>query len=165
MQIDWQTVADEVGITNGHAARMRFSRFKQQMEGNYPTRRHPRESEGANAGVEGEAKPKTKRAATKASGNDGPAEKKQKRKKKGKREDPDTEEDNDAEMGCGHAAFEESELGIKAESEGEGAMQETRYPFVKTEPLEHEGAWMGIPETSAGFEAECYEGFVKLEAD
>ena len=38
-QIDWNLVASELGITNGHAARMRFSRFKQTMEGVQPTRR------------------------------------------------------------------------------------------------------------------------------
>ena len=38
-QIDWNLIASELGITNGHAARMRFSRFKQQMEGLQPTRR------------------------------------------------------------------------------------------------------------------------------
>ena len=32
-------VSDELGITNGHAARMRFSRFKQHMEGVPPTPR------------------------------------------------------------------------------------------------------------------------------
>jgi hypothetical protein len=32
-------VSSELGITNGHAARMRYSRFKQQMEGNTPVRR------------------------------------------------------------------------------------------------------------------------------
>ena len=31
--IDWNLVADSLDITNGHAARMRFSRFKQHMEG------------------------------------------------------------------------------------------------------------------------------------
>ncbi|KAL6720268.1 hypothetical protein ACLMJK_002189 [Lecanora helva] len=31
--IDWQEVANEIGITNGHAARMRYSRLKAQMEG------------------------------------------------------------------------------------------------------------------------------------
>ena len=31
--IDWNLVADGLDITNGHAARMRFSRFKQHMEG------------------------------------------------------------------------------------------------------------------------------------
>ncbi|KAL8921995.1 MAG: hypothetical protein Q9208_005449 [Pyrenodesmia sp. 3 TL-2023] len=30
--IDWNAVADELRITNGHAARMRYSRFKKQME-------------------------------------------------------------------------------------------------------------------------------------
>ena len=32
-QIDWNLVASQLEISNGHAARMRFSRFKQQMEG------------------------------------------------------------------------------------------------------------------------------------
>ena len=31
--IDWNVVADGLGITNGHAARMRYSRFKQHIEG------------------------------------------------------------------------------------------------------------------------------------
>jgi hypothetical protein len=31
--IDWSQVAASLGITNGHAARMRYTRFKQQMEG------------------------------------------------------------------------------------------------------------------------------------
>lgn len=31
-QIDWNLVATELDISNGHAARMRYSRFKQQME-------------------------------------------------------------------------------------------------------------------------------------
>ena len=37
-------VADSLDITNGHAARMRFSRFKQQMEGIPTTPRKPRPS-------------------------------------------------------------------------------------------------------------------------
>ncbi|KAI9765384.1 MAG: hypothetical protein M1835_007420 [Candelina submexicana] len=37
--IDWQTVATALEITNGHAARMRFSRFKQAMEGVAPAPR------------------------------------------------------------------------------------------------------------------------------
>ncbi|KAM0805327.1 hypothetical protein BDR22DRAFT_942918, partial [Usnea florida] len=37
--IDWQQVADQLDITNGHAARMRYSRFKQQMEGVAPVQR------------------------------------------------------------------------------------------------------------------------------
>ena len=35
-------VASQLGITNGHAARMRFSRFKQHMEGVPTTPRKPR---------------------------------------------------------------------------------------------------------------------------
>lgn len=31
--VDWSQVATSLDITNGHAARMRFTRFKQQMEG------------------------------------------------------------------------------------------------------------------------------------
>ena len=41
-QIDWQQVADQLDITNGHAARMRYSRFKQQMEGVPPAARKAR---------------------------------------------------------------------------------------------------------------------------
>ena len=41
-QIDWQLVADQLDITNGHAARMRYSRFKQQMEGVGPSPRKAR---------------------------------------------------------------------------------------------------------------------------
>lgn len=37
-------MASELDITNGHAARMRFSRFKQQMEGVVPQQRKPRET-------------------------------------------------------------------------------------------------------------------------
>lgn len=40
--IDWNLVADGLGITNGHAARMRFSRFKQHMEGIPTQPRNPR---------------------------------------------------------------------------------------------------------------------------
>lgn len=35
-------MASNLDITNGHAARMRFSRFRQQMEGIQPPRRKPR---------------------------------------------------------------------------------------------------------------------------
>lgn len=41
-QVDWNHVAGNLSITNGHAARMRFSRFKQQMEGIPPTPRKAR---------------------------------------------------------------------------------------------------------------------------
>ncbi|KAL8934514.1 MAG: hypothetical protein Q9216_005872 [Gyalolechia sp. 2 TL-2023] len=44
VQIDWEAVANELQITNGHAARMRYSRFKQQMEGTISTTRKPRVS-------------------------------------------------------------------------------------------------------------------------
>ncbi|KAI9828887.1 MAG: hypothetical protein M1819_006502 [Sarea resinae] len=37
--IDWNLVASQLEITNGHAARMRFSRFKQHMEGVNPNPR------------------------------------------------------------------------------------------------------------------------------
>lgn len=41
-QVDWNVVATELEITNGHAARMRYSRFKSQMEGTTPTTRKPK---------------------------------------------------------------------------------------------------------------------------
>lgn len=31
--VEWNLIAEATGITNGHAARMRYSRFKKQMEG------------------------------------------------------------------------------------------------------------------------------------
>jgi hypothetical protein len=40
--IDWNLVAEGLDITNGHAARMRFSRFKQHMEGIPTQPRNPR---------------------------------------------------------------------------------------------------------------------------
>ncbi|KAI9763016.1 MAG: hypothetical protein M4579_000079 [Chaenotheca gracillima] len=44
--IDWSVVASQLEITNGHAARMRFSRFKQHMEGVTPC---PRRRNGSTA--------------------------------------------------------------------------------------------------------------------
>jgi hypothetical protein len=52
-QIDWQEVANQLDITNGHAARMRYSRFKAQMEGTPSQTRKPR--------VTGPRQKKTKR--------------------------------------------------------------------------------------------------------
>ncbi|PGH17707.1 hypothetical protein AJ80_04715 [Polytolypa hystricis UAMH7299] len=40
--IDWSLVASQLEITNGHAARMRFSRFRQHMEGTSTTPRTQR---------------------------------------------------------------------------------------------------------------------------
>ncbi|KAE8152425.1 hypothetical protein BDV25DRAFT_137874 [Aspergillus avenaceus] len=40
--IDWSAVAAQLEISNGHAARMRYSRFRQQMEGTTSTPRGPR---------------------------------------------------------------------------------------------------------------------------
>ncbi|KAL1864826.1 hypothetical protein Plec18167_009620 [Paecilomyces lecythidis] len=41
-QIDWNLVASQLEISNGHAARMRYSRFKQHMEGVPTNPRNPR---------------------------------------------------------------------------------------------------------------------------
>ncbi|PKY04732.1 hypothetical protein P168DRAFT_317782 [Aspergillus campestris IBT 28561] len=40
--IDWSLVASQLEISNGHAARMRYARFKQQMEGTVPGSRAAR---------------------------------------------------------------------------------------------------------------------------
>ncbi len=40
--INWQEVADNIGIKNGHAARMRWSRFKQHAEGTPPQPKTPK---------------------------------------------------------------------------------------------------------------------------
>ncbi|OBT82982.1 hypothetical protein VE02_08512 [Pseudogymnoascus sp. 03VT05] len=54
--VDWNLVAADMEITNGHAARMRFARFKNQMEGTVPKARAPRDKSRA---------PKAKRIKTK----------------------------------------------------------------------------------------------------
>ena len=60
LKIDWNDVAENLDITNGHAARMRYSRFKQQMEGIQPPPRKPR-SGGINKTLKQEKrKPKSK---------------------------------------------------------------------------------------------------------
>ncbi|KAF7506606.1 hypothetical protein GJ744_011643 [Endocarpon pusillum] len=56
--IDWNLVAGTLEITNGHAARMRYSRFKQHMEGAVTQPRAPRASkkegkEGKEVGKKG----------------------------------------------------------------------------------------------------------------
>ncbi|KAK8247772.1 hypothetical protein HDK77DRAFT_490875 [Phyllosticta capitalensis] len=40
--IDWKAVAEECKISNGHAARMRFHRYKQTAENLQPSKRGPR---------------------------------------------------------------------------------------------------------------------------
>lgn len=51
--IDWNLVAGSLEITNGHAARMRYSRFKQHMEGATTQSRAPRASKKEKEGKEG----------------------------------------------------------------------------------------------------------------
>jgi len=56
LKVDWNQVAQDMEITNGHAARMRYARFKNQMEGTVPKSRPPRDKSSP---------PKPKRAKTK----------------------------------------------------------------------------------------------------
>ncbi len=51
-------MAGNLDITNGHAARMRFSRFKQQMEGIQPPPRKPRTPAGHPKTAKEKTKPK-----------------------------------------------------------------------------------------------------------
>lgn len=51
--IDWNLVAGSLEITNGHAARMRYSRFKQHMEGATTQPRAPRAGKKEKEGKEG----------------------------------------------------------------------------------------------------------------
>ncbi len=51
--IDWSLVAGSLEITNGHAARMRYSRFKQHMEGATTQPRSPRAGKKEKEGKEG----------------------------------------------------------------------------------------------------------------
>jgi hypothetical protein len=53
-------VAGNLEITNGHAARMRFSRFKQQMEGIQPPPRKPRTGVAYKKPAKEKPKPKSK---------------------------------------------------------------------------------------------------------
>ncbi|KAF7588790.1 hypothetical protein BBP40_005221 [Aspergillus hancockii] len=46
--IDWSLVASQLEISNGHAARMRYSRFRQQMEGTTSTPRSSRPKKTSN---------------------------------------------------------------------------------------------------------------------
>ena len=67
-QIDWNKVAHDPilsqEITNGHAARMRYSRFKKQMEGTAPVRRLQRNNNGGPCSA-----PKKSKVEKKASGS------------------------------------------------------------------------------------------------
>lgn len=51
--IDWNLVAGSLEITNGHAARMRYSRFKQHMEGATTQTRAPKSGKKEKEGKEG----------------------------------------------------------------------------------------------------------------
>ncbi|KAJ5761036.1 hypothetical protein N7520_008192 [Penicillium odoratum] len=58
--VDWNHVASEIGISNGHAARMRFSRFRNQMEGTTGAqrrKRNPKKGEDGGKGEKGDPKP------------------------------------------------------------------------------------------------------------
>lgn len=52
--IDWTRIAAENNITNGHAARMRFSRYRAAMEGTKPSPR----GEASSSSKDGKARPK-----------------------------------------------------------------------------------------------------------
>ncbi|KAI9038359.1 uncharacterized protein KD926_010895 [Aspergillus affinis] len=54
--IDWSVVASQLEISNGHAARMRYSRFRQQMEGIASTPRAPRAKKTPNKSKAGSCK-------------------------------------------------------------------------------------------------------------
>ncbi|KAI9671190.1 MAG: hypothetical protein M1817_003697 [Caeruleum heppii] len=58
--IDWNSVASQLDITNGHAARMRYSRFKQHMEGYVPPPRRPRNPPSSTPGSSYRVKKSTK---------------------------------------------------------------------------------------------------------
>ncbi|KAK4869024.1 hypothetical protein LT330_006633 [Penicillium expansum] len=45
--VDWNRVASDVEVSNGHAARMRYSRFRQQMEGTTGANKPKRKSKKA----------------------------------------------------------------------------------------------------------------------
>ncbi|KAJ5989199.1 hypothetical protein N7481_004409 [Penicillium waksmanii] len=53
--IDWNKVAQDLEISNGHAARMRYSRFRSQMDGPNTAQRAPRRR-GQKKGAKGDVK-------------------------------------------------------------------------------------------------------------
>ena len=61
--VDWTIVAEAIGITNGHAARMRYSRFKQQIEGtpNQSKKERSKKSESVDRGHQPDAHRKRER--------------------------------------------------------------------------------------------------------
>ena len=71
--VDWTIVAEAIGITNGHAARMRYSRFKQQIEGlpNKAKKEKPKKSETRDKGSSSDAQGKRRRDDEHAWRNDG----------------------------------------------------------------------------------------------
>lgn len=54
-QVDWNLIASQLEISNGHAARMRYSRFRQQMEGTTGSR-GSRAKKNPKKGQKGDAK-------------------------------------------------------------------------------------------------------------
>ncbi|KAL8869604.1 MAG: hypothetical protein Q9174_004152 [Haloplaca sp. 1 TL-2023] len=116
--IDWNAVADELEITNGHAARMRYSRFKQQMEGYVPQQRKPREQK---------RKEKAEAAAAKAA---------KKQKKNDQSEVSNTSNEASASTsGSGSAAGNSKiEDSVKRESLGMSGLSIKKEEGVKAEP-------------------------------
>ncbi|KAJ5676080.1 hypothetical protein N7462_008977 [Penicillium macrosclerotiorum] len=55
--IDWNRVATELGVSNGHAARMRYSRFRSQMDGPSPRSIKRKNAKKSGKGEKGEATP------------------------------------------------------------------------------------------------------------
>lgn len=114
-QIDWNAVAKELDITNGHAARMRYSRFKQQMEGPTSTTRKPR---GAGA---------PRKRKEKADGASKPAKK---RKKDGESQAKDEEPGETQTM----TGIEPNMSSVKTEQVVEPETFTKPEPIVKPEP-------------------------------
>ena len=107
-----------MGISNGHAARMRYSRFKQQMEGTYMPARRPAATVKTAAGGK-------KRGPKDI--DERPVKKVDMRRKSGdpdiKREDPE---------GGAHVKVEDSDEDVPVKSEEAYVMEEE----VKAEPTE-----------------------------
>lgn len=116
-QIDWPAVASRHGISNGHAARMRYSRFKQQMEATAPLirARRGRRPKAAAADADAAGKTARKRACV-SDDEDDEADECKKRVKvesgeRVKREEGGAEGEGEGEV--------KVEVGVKMEGEGE----------------------------------------------
>ncbi|KAL8827351.1 MAG: hypothetical protein Q9191_003243 [Dirinaria sp. TL-2023a] len=119
--IDWNEVAGSLDITNGHAARMRFSRFKQQMEGIQPQVRKPKTTTSSNTAPR--KKEKQKQSSPSST-----------KKEKSAKVEGGSESGAVVKQEPGDSAAADAMQGVVVEA----AMKASSSPVVKPEPKEEE---------------------------